>query len=459
MQSPSRPELIRKLEGDFSRQGIRRRKRRRLSNSLSWIFLVRILGTLKRLFDATLAVLLLILLSPLLLPIFIVTIAKGRALIRTPRLGRWATEFQQLRFNLGPRYPDILAALPGLFNLLKGDLSFIGPRALSAQDATNLDRLAWKRYDIRPGLICLWWLRKRANIAYGSEAQTDADYVNTYTFWGDLGIALRAIPALAYGEGVSEAPDRVTLLGIRVDNLTMSEAVVALADLAQQHHPSQVSFVNADCVNIAFRDKEYRSILEGSRLVLADGIGIKLAGKFLNQNIRENVNGSDLLPFLLAELEKRDLGVFLLGGKPGIADDCASWATAQYPDLRICGTQHGYFLPAEEAQVIDSIRQSGARVLLAAFGAPRQEKWIDGHREALGVSVQMGVGGLLDFYSGRLPRAPLWMRELAVEWLFRFWQEPRRMWRRYLIGNLVFLSRVFREYLRSPQSAQPGLDR
>ncbi len=457
MDSPSRPDLIRKLEGAFSPQGIRRRKRKRVRSGLSWLFLVRVLGAFKRLFDASLAVLLLILLSPLLLLIFVATMANGRTIQRDLRLGRWATEFHQYRFKLGPRYPSILAALPGLFNLLKGDLSFIGPRALAPEDATSLDRLAWKRYDIRPGLICLWWLRKRANIAYGSEAQTDADYVNSHTFWGDFGIALRAIPALAYGEGVSQAPDTVTLLGIRIDNLTMSEAVEALADLAGHHEPSQVSFVNADCVNIAFRDIEYRSILRGSRLVLADGIGIKLAGKLLNRNIRENVNGTDLLPVLLAELEKRDLGIYLLGGKPGIADDCASWATASYPGLRICGTHHGYFSPAEEAQVVDTIRQSGAQVLMAAFGAPRQEKWIEGHHEALGINVQMGVGGLLDFYSGRLPRAPIWMRELGMEWLFRFWQEPRRMWRRYLVGNLVFLSRVLRESLRSPQSVPPGL--
>ncbi len=459
MSSPSRQDLIRKLEGTLSPQGIRRRNRRRALNGLSWLFLVRVLGAFKRVFDASLAVLLLILLSPLLLPILIVAIMKDNGIQRIPRLGRWGTEFHQYRFNLGPGYPGILAALPGIFNLLKGDLSFIGPRAITPEEATGLDRLAWKRYDIRPGLICLWWLRKRANIAYGSEAQADAEYAGTYTFWGDFGIALRAIPALAYGEGVSQAPDHVTLLGIRVDNLTMSEAVEALVDLAERHEPSQVSFVNADCVNIAFRDSEYRSILRGSRLVFADGIGVKLAGKLLNQNIRENVNGSDLLPFLLAALEKRGLGIFLLGGKTGIAEDVAAWASSKYPGLRICGTHHGYFPATEEAQVIDGIRRSGAKVLLAAFGAPKQEKWIAGHREALGVNVQMGVGGLLDFYSGRLPRAPIWMRELAMEWLFRFWQEPRRMWRRYLIGNLVFLSRVLREYLRSPETAQPGLDR
>ena len=457
MSSPQRQQLIRELEGSLSPAAIRRRKRKLKLHGWSWLFLVRALGGVKRLLEALLAAALIVLLAPVLLVLFTMSMAKHRPLQRVPRLGRWATQFEQLRFDLGPHCPNILAALPGLFNLLNGDLSFIGPRAIAPADATTLDRLAWKRYDVRPGLICLWWIRKRANIAYGTEAQTDAQYTETYSFWGDFGIALRAIPALAYGEGVSQAPDTLTLLGIRVDNLTMSETVQALADLAEGVDASQVSFVNADCVNIAFRDAGYRSILRRSRLVLADGIGVKLAGKLLNQNIRENVNGTDLLPFLLAELDKRKLGVYFLGGKPGIAEACASWASGTFPGLRVSGAQHGYFTDSEEEQVIDAIRRSGAQVLFTAFGAPRQEKWIDAHKHELGVRVQMGVGGLLDFYSGRLPRAPVWMRELGMEWLFRFWQEPRRMWRRYLTGNLVFLGRVLRERMRSGQTSAPGL--
>jgi N-acetylglucosaminyldiphosphoundecaprenol N-acetyl-beta-D-mannosaminyltransferase len=109
----------------------------------------------------------------------------------------------------------------------------------------------------------------------------------------------------------------------------------------------------------------------------------------------------------------------------------------------ISGAHHGFFSEAEEADVLETIRRSGAAVLLVAFGAPKQDLWISRNLAAAQVRVAMGVGGLFDFYSGRIPRAPSWMRELGLEWMYRFIQEPRRMWRRYFVGNVVFLYRVF----------------
>ena len=108
------------------------------------------------------------------------------------------------------------------------------------------------------------------------------------------------------------------------------------------------------------------------------------------------------------------------------------------------GCRDGYFSAAEEPEVVAGIARSGAAVLLVAFGAPRQDLWLHRNLAATGVKVAMGVGGLFDFYSGRIPRAPQWMREVGAEWLFRFYQEPRRMWRRYFVGNVVFLWHVVR---------------
>jgi len=117
--------------------------------------------------------------------------------------------------------------------------------------------------------------------------------------------------------------------------------------------------------------------------------------------------------------------------------------------LSVRGHRDGYFTPEELPSVLEAIRDSGAAVLLVAFGVPKQESWIRDHLKETGAKVAIGVGGLLDFYSGRIPRAPEWMREMGMEWLYRFWQEPRRMWRRYFIGNVVFLTRVFRDRSRS----------
>ncbi len=330
-------------------------------------------------------------------------------------------------------------------NVWWGDMSLVGPRSIAPGMVSASERLAWKRFNARPGLLCLWWLRSRTNIAYGTEVGSDVEYVETQTFLGDVGIALRALPAALYGGGAVAAPDRIDLLGISINNLTMDEAVDDLVRKAHGPAPTQVCFVNADCANIAWNNREYSSILSNCSLVLADGIGMKLAGRLLNRNIRQNVNGTDLLPRLCKALEREQLGIYLLGGRPGVAQDVGSWMMTQFPDLKISGYQHGYYAPEDLPQVQRNIRNSRAAVLLVALGVPLQDQWISDNLQQAGAMVSMGVGGLFDFYSGRIPRAPAWVREIGMEWFYRFKQEPRRMWRRYFVGNVVFLARILRE--------------
>ncbi len=241
-------------------------------------------------------------------------------------------------------------------------------------------------------------------------------------------------------------PDRICILGIRFDNLTMSEAVQAIVDRLDHPLPSQACFVNADCVNIAHRNPQYLDVLHKASLTLADGIGLKLAGLVHGIPVRDNVNGTDLFPRLCAELPGTGIKMFLLGGRPGVAGAAANWVAQNYPGVVIAGCQHGYFKPEEETTVIQRISDSGADVLLVAFGAPQQELWINRHLHQLGVKVAIGVGGLFDFYSGRISRAPLWMRKIGVEWLYRLYQEPTRLSKRYLLGGPLFLMRVLLAY-------------
>lgn len=418
-------------------------------HSASWIFLIRGAAFLRRLADVFIAALLLLILSPVLLLLYTFAIASGGGMAKTQRVGRWATIFRQYRFQIegqpGIAQSSFLTGLPGLFNVLKGDMAFIGPMPAPPDEVSAADRMAWKRYDIRPGFISLWWIRKRANIAYASQAALDAEYAESHSFRKDLGIAARALPLLAYGRGVANAPGQVRLLDIAIDNLTMLEAVDQVVGMARGSYPTQLCFLNADCANIASKDPVYKSILQAADLVLADGIGIRLAGRMVNQHIRENVNGTDMFPILCEALRQKGLGIYLLGGRAGVAEAAARAMTAKFPGLKIHGAQDGYFEQSKEAEVIDIVRASGADVLFVAFGVPKQEKWISAHKEALGVKVAIGVGGLFDFYSGRIPRAPAWMRELGMEWFYRFLQEPRRMWRRYFVGNARFLYRVVRE--------------
>ncbi len=456
-----RQELFRR----FSRGGLARSRLRRLLQGTVWPLLIGSASAAKRLLDFTAAALLLLLLAPMMLRTILLWQATGRHVFqRTPRLGRWCREFDQLSF--APRSNRLfrimkslgLISLPVLFNILKGDMSFIGPRPVSPGELSPRDRMARRRYDVKPGLIGLWWLRQRGNIAYDSEAQVDRQYVDSQSVWGDLGIVLRAIPAVFYGKGSTDAPDSLTILGMPIRNLTMSEAVQAMADFLNGTQPRQVCFVNADCANLAYRDPEYLSVLRTADLCLADGIGIKLAGKLLGREIRQNVNGTDLFPRLCEALAGSPHSLYLLGARPGIAEAVRDWISQNYPGARVAGCRHGYFPPEEEPAVLREIAASGASLLLVSFGAPRQDKWIRRHLPETGVKVAMGVGGLMDFYSGRIPRAPQWMRDIGFEWIFRFYQEPGRMWRRYLIGNAVFMYRVLvekysRRDRRSPKAS------
>lgn len=438
--APSREALTDELNASFSPAGRRRRRWRRAFHTFTWVTVLAGLGGLKRALDFCLALLLLIALSPLLALVAIFNV--GRPLLRrTQRVGRWCEPFDELSFA---RAPLLLRRIPVLFNILRGEMSFVGPRAASPGELTPRERQARKRYGARPGLICLWWVRKRANIAYATEAEVDSEYVDSHSVRGDFGIALRAIPALLYGEGVAVTQDEISILDIPIHNVTMSDALDWIVERCGGGSPGQVSFVNADCANLAFRSQEYKDVLHRAELVLADGIGMKLAGKLLGSEIRQNVNGTDMFPRLCETLSGTGFGIYLLGARPGIAALVAKWIEEHYPAARVAGFRDGYFKPEEEPGVVRDIAASGASVLLVAFGAPRQDLWVRRHLTASGVKVAMGVGGLFDFYSGRIPRAPVWMREIGAEWLYRFIQEPRRMWRRYFVGNVVFLWRVVR---------------
>jgi exopolysaccharide biosynthesis WecB/TagA/CpsF family protein len=177
--------------------------------------------------------------------------------------------------------------------------------------------------------------------------------------------------------------------------------------------------------------------------VFADGIGVKLAAKMEKQKVADNVNGTDMFPLLCQEAARNNLQIYILGARPGVAALCAEKMKLRFPELKIAGTQDGYFEEAETQQVIDNINSSAADILIVAFGAPLQELWMDKYRSRLKAPVCIGVGGCIDFYADRIPRAPLWLRKMSMEWTWRLAQEPKRMWRRYIIGNPLFLYRAW----------------
>ena len=250
---------------------------------------------------------------------------------------------------------------------------------------------------------------------------------------------------IAAARSTDDPPRRICLMGIPLDNLTLAEAVGEIVQAMEGDRPRRACFVNADCVNLAFRHADYRETLRTADLAFADGIGMRLAGIVLGRRVRDNVNGTDLFPKLCEALDGRGKRIFLLGSRPGTAEGVAAWMAGRYPGIAMAGCRDGYFPPADEADVIQQVRRSQSDLLLVAFGAPRQDVWVAQHLAELGVKLAVGVGGLLDFFSGQIPRAPLWLRRLGMEWCYRLCQEPRRLGRRYLLGNPVFLARLLRE--------------
>lgn len=239
--------------------------------------------------------------------------------------------------------------------------------------------------------------------------------------------------------------DYAEIFGVRFSTQSMQAALTQMDAMVHSTEKSFFcAFINADCLNQAYVNESYRALLPMADLVWADGIGAALAARSLHTPVQDNVNGTDMLPYLC----QRGYSLFLLGGKPGVAEQAAVSLRKQYPETRILGTQHGYFNSAELPQVIQTIHDAAPEILLVAMGCPRQEEWIHEHLSQLNCKIALGVGGLLDFASGRIPRAPLWMRKLRMEWMFRLWQEPTRLFRRYIIGNPLFLMRVCYESIR-----------
>jgi exopolysaccharide biosynthesis WecB/TagA/CpsF family protein len=220
----------------------------------------------------------------------------------------------------------------------------------------------------------------------------------------------------------------------------LDHLMVALEAGAQSH----VAFVNAHCVNVAMSDADYRLALGRAARLLPDGSGLALAAGLGGRRLAANLNGTDLVPLLCRRLARAGRSVFLLGGQPGVAEAAAKELQRRAPGLIVAGTRDGYFAPDEEDDVIEAVNRADADVLLVAFGVPRQELWIDRNMARLGAALVMGVGGLFDFMSGRIPRAPLALRRLGLEWTWRFYQEPRRMFGRYMLGNPRFVARAVR---------------
>ncbi len=242
------------------------------------------------------------------------------------------------------------------------------------------------------------------------------------------------------------------ILGIPIDNVYMFEALDRIEQMVRLGRVSgrthQVATVNTDFVVRAQFDPELRYLLQNADLLTADGMPLVWGERLLGRSLPGRVTGADLVPALAQRAAQRGMSIYFLGGEPGVAARAADVLKKKYPRLQVAGVHSPPFSPILEMDTsfLEAIRSARPDILLVAFGNPKQEKWIGMHGRSLGVPVMIGVGGSLDFVASHFHRAPRWMQQSGLEWLYRLLQEPRRLFRRYAIDLAVSGSFFLRQW-------------
>ena len=217
---------------------------------------------------------------------------------------------------------------------------------------------------------------------------------------------------------------RTDILGVAFDNVTMAEAVDRAMALLEREGPHLVVTPNAEIVQQARSDPEFAALIAQADLVLPDGVGVVYASKILGRPLKGRVPGVDFAGALMDRMAKLNKRLFLLGAKPGVAEEAARRLAAQHPGLTVCGVHDGYF--QEDAPVVQAIREAGADVVFVCLGAPKQEKWAAAYGGETGARLLVGLGGSLDVFAGQVDRAPESWQRLGLEWLYRAIRQPSR---------------------------------
>lgn len=230
----------------------------------------------------------------------------------------------------------------------------------------------------------------------------------------------------------------VKILDIPVHPLTMGEAVSVLEESITSGEQAFVVTANAEIIMMCQEDAGYKKIVsQDAQLVLSDGAGAVWAGRHLGYKIPERVAGFDLYCQLLDKAAQKGYKAFFFGGSPGIAEAAKAKSEELYPGVQVVGCRNGYFKEEESQAIIEEINASGADMLFAALGAPKQEKWLVRYREQLKPKILMGIGGSFDVFAGKMERAPKWMQDASLEWLFRLYKQPSRFMRMMALPKFV----------------------
>lgn len=237
--------------------------------------------------------------------------------------------------------------------------------------------------------------------------------------------------------------NRMEFLNTKIDNLTMEESLKIIDLLINIKNPSYVVTPNVDHIVKLEEDKEFQEVYENANLILTDGMPLIWISKIKKTPIKEKVSGSDLFPKVCELAAKKGYKVFLLGAAEGVAEKAARNLERKYDGLNIVGTyspSYGFEKKEDEINhIIDIVRKTKPDILAVGLGAPKQEKFIYKYKDELNVPISLAIGASIDFEAGNVKRAPKWMQKVGLEWLYRLYKEPKRMFKRYLIDDLKIM--------------------
>ncbi|EOH52929.1 WecB/TagA/CpsF family glycosyltransferase [Enterococcus faecium EnGen0263] len=238
---------------------------------------------------------------------------------------------------------------------------------------------------------------------------------------------------------------RVRLLSTEVDTYTFDETIEQMIQIVEQRKITQHVVVNANKINLLYKDPKLKKIVNSCELINADGQSVVWADKLFNKAIPERVTGIDLFEKMIEVAAEKQFRVYYLGSKPEVVKEVVMKHKNQYPELQVAGYMDGYFDRNKSSEIAKEIAGTNADILFLAIPTPEKEYWLDQYKEILNIPLLIGVGGSFDVISGKVKRAPMWMQKIGMEWFYRLLQEPRRMFGRYFFGNLTFVGHVINE--------------
>lgn len=239
--------------------------------------------------------------------------------------------------------------------------------------------------------------------------------------------------------------NRHQFLNTYVSSLTMEESVKFAEEVIRTRTPTQHVVINALKINLMQEDPKLCQIVNDCPLINADGMSIVWGARLLGIPVKERVAGVDLFIKLCEKSAEKGYKIYLFGAKEEVVKKTKAVLEERYPGIQICGYRNGYFSEADEPDIVEDMAKSGADIMFVGFSSPKKEYWIHNHINDLNIPFVMGVGGSFDWVAGVTHRAPEWIEKCGLAWFFRFIQEPRRLWRRYLIGNPKFVLLVLKE--------------